>query len=60
MGRRSREVGCRSGRPALLVGVYYLGRSLEGMVVKEGKVVGVVTEGRRIACAQVGNLHPSS
>ena len=35
------------------VGVYYLGRSLEGLVVKEGKAEAVVTEGRRIHCDQV-------
>ena len=39
-----------------LQGVYYLGRSLEGLVVKEGKAHAVVTEGRRIQCDQV-NLH---
>lgn len=39
-----------------LQGVYYLGRSLEGLVVKEGTAQAVVTEGRRIQCDQV-NLH---
>ena len=33
--------------------MYYLGRSLEGLVVKEGKAEAVVTEGRRIQCDQV-------
>ena len=37
----------------VLIGVYYLGRSLEGLVVKEGKAQAVVTEGRRIQCDQV-------
>lgn len=38
---------------AVFGGVYYLGRSLEGLVVKEGKAQAVVTEGRRIQCDQV-------
>jgi len=38
---------------AVFGGVYYLGRSLEGLVVKEGKAEAVVTEGRRIHCDQV-------
>merc|ERR1719300_440894 len=38
---------------AVFGGVYYLGRSLEGLVVKEGKAEAVVTEGRRIQCDQV-------
>jgi len=35
---------------AVFGGVYYLGRSLEGMVMKEGKASGVVTEGKVINC----------
>jgi len=38
---------------AVFGGVYYLGRSLEGLVVKDGKAEAVVTEGRRIQCDQV-------
>merc|ERR1711953_766065 len=38
---------------AVFGGVYYLGRSLEGLVVKEGTAQAVVTEGRRIQCDQV-------
>jgi len=38
---------------AVFGGVYYLGRSLEGLVVKEGKAQAVVTEGKRIQCDQV-------
>jgi len=38
---------------AVFGGVYYLGRSLEGLVVKEGKAQAIVTEGRRIQCDQV-------
>ena len=35
---------------AVFGGVYYLGRSLEGVVVKDGKARAVVTEGKRISC----------
>jgi len=35
---------------AVFGGVYYLGRSLEGVVVKEGRASGVVTEGKVINC----------
>merc|ERR1719348_832351 len=38
---------------AVFGGIYYLGRSLEGVVVREGKASAVVTEGRRIQCDQV-------
>merc|ERR1719370_134173 len=38
---------------AVFGGIYYLGRSLEGLVVKDGKAEAVVTEGRRIQCDQV-------
>ena len=36
-----------------VAGVYYLGRGLSGLVVREGRAVAVVTAGRRIKCAQV-------
>jgi len=35
---------------AVFGGIYYLGRSLEGVVVKEGRAKAVVTEGKRISC----------
>merc|ERR1719508_576995 len=35
---------------AVFGGVYYLGRSLDGVVVKEGRARAVVTEGQRIGC----------
>merc|ERR1719341_2278290 len=35
---------------AVFGGIYYLGRSLEGVVVKDGKARAVVTEGKRISC----------
>jgi len=35
---------------AVFGGIYYLGRSLEGVVVKDGKAKAVVTEGKRISC----------
>merc|ERR1719370_471661 len=38
---------------AVFGGIYYLGRTLDGLVVKEGKAEAVVTEGRRIQCDQV-------
>ena len=48
---RDIDVNCESLLPGS--GVYYLGRSLEGLVVKDGKAEAVVTEGRRIQCDQV-------
>lgn len=35
---------------AVFGGIYYLGRSLEGVVVREGKASAVVTEGKKINC----------
>jgi len=38
---------------AVFGGVYYLGRSLSKLIVKEGRCVGLVTEGKRINCEQL-------
>jgi len=35
---------------AVFGGIYYLGRSLEGVVVKQGRAEAVVTEGKKISC----------
>jgi len=35
---------------AVFGGTYYLGRSVEGIIVKEDRCVGLVTEGKRIGC----------
>lgn len=35
---------------AVFGGVYYLGRTLDSVIVKDGSAVGVVTEGKRIQC----------
>jgi len=35
---------------AVFGGIYYLGRSLEGVVVRQGRAEAVVTEGKRISC----------
>merc|ERR1719193_1634206 len=38
---------------AVFGGIYYLGRTLDGLVVGEGRARAVVTEGKRIQCDQV-------
>jgi len=35
---------------AVFGGVYYLGRNMSNLIVKDGKCVGVITEGKRINC----------
>jgi len=35
---------------AVFGGVYYLGRNLTNLIVKDGKCVGIITEGKRIGC----------
>jgi len=48
---------------AVFGGVYYLGRSLDGVVVKEGRARAVVTEGKKISCEHLvmpGSKLPSN